>query len=874
LIISPTGSGKTEAALFPILDIIQKNNWRGLKVIYVSPLRALNRDIFRRMIKLSEALGINMKVRHGDTPETERSLITQQPPEILITTPETLDALCVIENFNKHFSNLEFLIIDEVHELFEGRRGLHLLLTLNRLKEFKKHFRIIGLSATISNIKAISETLFGREDFIVLNEETERTAQVVIAITKNIQDFSNKVKSVLEVNRSAIIFANTRSMAETLAFYLKGNLNFEIAIHHGSLGKDVREDVESKLKEGKLKAVIATSSLEYGIDIPYVDIVIQYGSPIQAKIFKQRVGRSQHRIGLKPKGIIFSSNPIESLESYVIAINSNFNKLEDEYISKSLDILIHHIIGLLLINKKISLKEIYSKIKNIDLYKELNEESFSNLIDNMAKNKLILLKGEEIYPLRARAIPYYFNTISTIFEEPLYSCIDIYDRKLIGKVDGRIIFDCYDNNLALVLAGKSWKVVNINDEKSIAELAPLGAEAEIPIWIGEMLPVSKEVSEEVFDMIPKILRTGNIEFLRTGDVFFEEEALKSLMNFINNIVLNSPYIPSSKIFVIEKYENFYAIINPRGTKINRGIAILLKGLLKGRILEIIPTAYGIIIELRESLSFDSLIKHILNIPKIASQSSLLSELLFDDYNFLSLLKQVSIFTGNFKKESFKELNSKVLKSLRNTFTEEIAVEIFTHDYIKLGEIVELINSLGKDIKILCYETRMPSPIFSLFLSKLPSLREAIQKDTTSIFDAVEKRLEEEEMLFVCTVCKTDFMKKIKEVEENPVCSRCGSKKIAVINPYDEGLMKVVQAFKKSNMKDLKKMLNDYERFLLSSELIARYGKTAALVMAGRGIGPEFARRILVNWNGKKNDLIKEIIKFEINYAKTRKYWGD
>jgi ATP-dependent Lhr-like helicase len=874
LISSPTGSGKTEAVFFPIIDIIMRRNLQGLRAIYVTPLRALNRDIFRRMATLCGNLGVKIKVRHGDSPSSERSNLLQSPPHILITTPETLDALCVIEGFNKYFKDLEFLIIDEVHELLEGRRGIHLLLTIERLKEFKNSFRIIGLSATIIEANTLAELLFGNKSYVIINESSERMANVVIRFSKNLNDFALKVEKILEEHNSAIIFANTRSMAEHLAYFLKEKQNLNIEAHHSSLGKEVREEVETKLKEGKLKAVVATSSLEYGLDIPFVDIVIQYGSPIQAKIFKQRVGRSQHKFGLNARGEIFVTDPIEALEAYVIANNSNNDILEKEKIVNTYDILIHHIIGLLLINGSISVYDLYSKIKNINLYKNLSNEELENILNNLSNSRLITIKNENIYPIRIKAIPYYFNTISTIFEEPLYSCIDIHSRKLIGKVDGRILFECYEDNVPLVLAGKAWKVVSINEEKNIAELLEVSSEAEIPIWIGELLPVSKEVAENVFELLKELIKFKQFTKLNQGYVTIDQELLKEIESFTKEIIINSPFIPSKDLLIVEKFENFFIIINPRGTKINRALATLLKGILRNKITETISTAYGVVMQIKEQITFDQLLRYVNMIPKIYNDRDFIANFLYDDYVFLSILKQVSVFTGVFKKESFKEITPKILRSLRNTFSEEEAIKWYFQYYLNIDELLDFVNNLSRDIKVLCFETRNPSPIASKLLSRFPIFKEIIDKPALSLVEAVEKRLLDEELLFICFACKYEIKKKVSELEENPRCFRCGSVKIAVVNPYDEGMMKVVEAFKRSRIKELKKLDNDFNRFILSSELMARFGKIAALVMAGRGIGPEFARRILINWNGNKNDLIKRIIEYEINYARTKKYWAD
>ncbi len=875
LIISPTGTGKTEAVFFPLLNILSKERKESLYAIYVTPLRALNRDIFKRMSLLCERLGVKIRIRHGDTPTSERSSIMRAPPNILVTTPESLDALCVLSSFNRFFKDLRFLILDEVHEILESKRGIHLILTLSRIREFNKNFRIIALSATIRDPLKIAEYIFFDEPFTIVNEESERNAEVKISLIENIQDFSREVRDLSMNYNNMIIFANTRSLAESLASALNQMKDLKVKVHHGSLARVVREEVESKLKEGQLNVVVATSSLEHGIDIPSVDVVLQYGSPMQACIFKQRVGRSAHKLNLKPKGIIFVHNALEILESFIIALNSNSNKLEDYDFSLSLDVLAHHLVGLLLIKEFININVLYESLIKLNLFKNLTKDKLQRLIEYLSKIRLIFVRGDNIYPIRARCIPYYFSTISTIFEEPLYSCIDASSRTVIGKVEGRSLYYAYDENIPLVLAGMPWKVISIDEERLQAELLPLPpSEAEIPMWTGELLPVSREVAEETFARLNQLLKKNDLDELSRGEVYVDVQALNALRSFLNNILLNSPFLPSEKTIIIERFGDIISIINPRGTKINRGIAILLRGLLKGKVLESSYLAYGVVLHLRENISFTTLVNYLLRLPEILLERDLLSEILYEDYSFLSVLKQTAIFMGVFRKEHLKELNRKVLMGLKNTLVEEEAINYFLEQYCASKELINFVNEIGKSVKLLCFEVRYPSPISFMMISNLPLFKDVTDKTSPSILDAIEKRLLEEELLFLCFACKADFKAKIANLEEMPKCKRCNSIKLAAINPFDEEMMKAFEAFKVSNLKLLKKYSNAFERISLSAELVSRYGKIAAMVMAGRGIGPEFARRILTKWKGDKSELIKEILNYEINYARTRRFWSD
>jgi ATP-dependent Lhr-like helicase len=889
ILVSPTGSGKTEACIFPILSFILQNKVnKGIFAIYVTPLKALNRDIFRRIEKICKELNITIKIRHGDTPESERREILKNPPLILIITPETLDALLVISSFNSHLKNLNFLIIDEIHELIEGKRGANLVTLISRIKLFNNKFRIIALSATLGNPYEVAKFLFNNEDYTILFAEKDRNYEVEIECLQSFEIFPQKLKNALSNYRSAILFTNTRSTAELLGYKL--GENEKIGVHHGSLSREEREKIESELREGKLKCVVATSSLEHGLDIPYVDIVFQFDSPVQATILKQRLGRSRHRINENAKGIIYTFNILDALESYVLSLNSNNNILEDlelEYLP--FDILIHHIIGILLIKNNINKNELFENIKQLYLFKDLTIEDFNKILEHCSNIKLIFIKDDIIYPIKSKCLKYYFDTTSTIIEEQLYSCVNSVTRKLVGKVDGFFIYEAYENNVGIVLSGKAWKVISINEDKKLAELLPITEAYEFPIWNGEMLPVAEHVASEVFSTIARLIKKeikheescksvmkdqSSYPFI-DSTVRFSKDAINVLEEFIHEVITSLPYKVGKDLFVIEKVNDFAFIINPKGTKVNKALAIFLRGLIGEKVLSSYYNAYGIALYLRKNVTVEEILDKLFLIPKIINDQDFLRIIFYNDYKFLMNLKQNFLFFGLIKKESLNEVNKKILQSFKNSFAEEFSIRWYLFNYLKINKVLELIEKIKtKKIKLLTFELRNFSPISRLFVKSLPYVSEVIKETSMKdMYEAIEKRLLEEELFFLCIACKNSFIRKVANLSEKIVCYKCGSIKVAALNPYDEEIMEAVKAFKTSDKKMLKKLSNAFSRIILSSELVSHYGKWAAFVMAAKGIGPEFARRILTNWNGDKILLLKTIMDYEINFLRTRVYWN-
>ena len=300
LLISPTATGKTEAAVLPVLNMLiqMPGRPRGIKVLYITPLRALNRDLLERLEWWCNNLDVKLRVRHGDTGTRERTAQAQSPPDVLITTPETLQAILPGRLMRRHLQQVRFVIVDEVHEMADSKRGGQLSLALERLRWVTgRDFQMIGLSATIGSPKRVAQFLVGnRRSVEIVRVPVARLMKLEILYPEpEPKDYElasalfthpevaarlRVIRRFIEKHESVLIFTNTRAVSEVLASRFKvWDIDFPVSIHHGSLAKPSRVAAERGLKEGKLKGLVATSSLELGIDVGRIDMTIQYMSP-------------------------------------------------------------------------------------------------------------------------------------------------------------------------------------------------------------------------------------------------------------------------------------------------------------------------------------------------------------------------------------------------------------------------------------------------------------------------------------------------------------------------------------------------------------------------------------------------------------------
>ncbi|MBA45339.1 MAG: hypothetical protein CMB31_01970 [Euryarchaeota archaeon] len=344
LLVAPTGSGKTESAILPLLSRAISEKWQESSIVYITPLRALNRDIDRRLPQLLEPLNLSVALRHGDTPNSERQRQSKKPPHLWITTPETLQIMLLGSRLREHLSNIKAIIVDEVHDLAASERGSQLLLAMERLQGLSTNkIQRIGLSATVGNPEEVTKWLSNdainvqgdapRETIIRVHSPRPSPEDKILALDWRTSAESvsslRHVTNLVEQESPALIFVNSRNSAETVAIRMRSlNPELKIGVHHGSLAPETRMNMENQLQNGELNAMICTSSMELGIDVGSIKRVHQIESPRAVDRMLQRVGRAEHVLGGVGRGDLVAWKADDIAEGAAIARMAKQKQIE------------------------------------------------------------------------------------------------------------------------------------------------------------------------------------------------------------------------------------------------------------------------------------------------------------------------------------------------------------------------------------------------------------------------------------------------------------------------------------------------------------------------------------------------------------------
>ena len=522
--MAPTGSGKTEAAVLPVLKMLSSlDDEKGIRVLYITPLRALNRDLMKRLEWLSEELGIRIAVRHGDTPQSERQKQAANPPQLLITTPESVQNLFLSGRLRASLSNLKVVIVDELHELYSNKRGAQLSIAMERLVELAGNYQRIGISATIGNISEAKRFLGGTGECAEVGGKGIKSIEVRIDMPtrpKKIQEAFSKqfgldaqalarieaIADEVRESNSTLIFANTRQIVESLGskliYFDKVEPFGGIGVHHSSLDKAERVSIENDFKNGRVKSIIATSSLELGIDIGAINLVIQYGSPRQVIRLMQRMGRGGHREKETSYGKIIVANVIDALESLSILLQTKEGRTEKQSMEENaLDVLVNQICAMALENKVIDAERIYATVKRAAPYRNLSRSTFDRTLAFATEQRLARGEGNRI-GMGGRTREYFYSNISVIPEISHFYVKDAISNKIVATLDEEFVSSYIDEGAVFITKGIPWKVVGIEKDTIFAEQSN-ELEAAIPDWEGEDIPVTRETASTVFDLLDK-----------------------------------------------------------------------------------------------------------------------------------------------------------------------------------------------------------------------------------------------------------------------------------------------------------------------------------------------------------------------------------
>ena len=598
LVSSPTGSGKTLTAFLSILNdffrLHKESRFdKGVHAIYVSPLKALANDIDRNlkkpldeMIELAEKLKIEIPeikvaVRSGDTSLKERARMVRKPPHILITTPESLGLLLSSKKFRGHFQRTRYIILDEIHDLANNKRGTHLSLSVERLAQIIEGEPVrIGLSATQAPIEDVAGFLGGsskgkrRPVNIVDVKERKHLDLKVICPVDNLTLHSTEVINskmydllvdLVNDHRTTLIFTNTRAGTESISMQLKERGVEKLAAHHGSLSKEMRLDVEQKLKAGEMDVVISSTSLELGIDIGYVDLVVQIGSPKSIAKGLQRIGRAGHALRQISKGrlVVFDS---DDLIECAVLVRAAYGGHIDRVIipEKATDVLAQSIIGMSL-DRKWDVDEIFELIRSAYPYRNLSKTEFLGVLDFLGGDSLenhgvypkiwYDKKEKEIGTKRGSRQIYNMN-IGTIPQEINYAVILEGRATQLGNLSEKFVENLSKNDI-FVLGGRTYQFIETK-RSTVVVKDGLGRKPTVPSWSGEMLPRSFDLSEAVGKFRAEIEEKLNFEeeeiitWLKE-EFRLDKGAAKTVISHLDEQKKISGFVPSDKNLMIEGY---------------------------------------------------------------------------------------------------------------------------------------------------------------------------------------------------------------------------------------------------------------------------------------------------------------------------------
>ena len=644
-----------------------------------------------------------------------------------------------------------------------------------------------------------------------------------------------------------------------IASVLKERSSIAIELHHGSLSQQVREETEETLKAGKPGIVVCTSSLELGLDIGSVELVIHYGSPRQVSKLMQRIGRSRHTRGSSAKGLIVTNNPDDEIEALAILERVKEKSIEDQIVHDgALDVLAHHLVGMTMQFGKVSVDFALNMVKQAYSFRNITAEDLLAVLEVLHNGSIIYLDKEEMtFTKKGRSFRYYFENLSTIPDILKFKVFDTASKKIIGSLDQRFVGDNGEQGSVFVLRGMQWRILNVDDKSLKVNVEPIqSAGINVPYWEGENIPVDYNTAKKV-----GMVRTKTI-----------------ITSFTNKIIdnLKLDVIPDEKNIVVEsqRVRNTIVMHSCFGTRINSTLAMLLSSMLSaksGYLVNSRSDAYRIMLSsngrILEKAVFDILVDDY-DLQEIVQAS--LAGTHNVNWRTWCVAKKFGIVGREavYDRKSARFLYEKYSKT---ALAKEALRELY-HDKYDLQNTSQLLLDIKSNkIKITWVEVDGFSKLAEPILDHTTKYYASPANMDKGILDLVKSRLLKTRHRLVCVRCgKWEKVIETGQINEIPSCPYCKSRQISATFYSDYDLPKIVQK-KIAGKKITTEENHKFTRAWKVSSLLANFGKTALVVISGYGVGADTAARILRNMVGEE-ELYKQIYEAERQYVTTRGFW--
>ncbi|MEO8097171.1 MAG: DEAD/DEAH box helicase [Acidobacteriota bacterium] len=616
LISAPTGSGKTLAAFLTAIDILVRRAREGelpnqIEILYVSPLKALSNDVHKNLdiplagiaqAALAEGVAlsaIRTAVRTGDTPAAERARMGKQAPHILVTTPESLYILLTAEGPRKMLRNVRTLIVDEIHAVADDKRGSHLALSIARLEALTgAPIQKIGLSATVSPIQEVARFLgpkahvvqVGHRRAMDLAVEIPRDELAAVASTESWGEIYDRIAALAQEHRTTLVFVNTRRLAERVSHHLAQRLGENMVLpHHGSLSRALRFEAERRLKDGELRVVVATASLELGIDIGTVDLVCQIGSTRSIGVALQRAGRAGHWVGALPKARFFATTRDELIECAALVRAVRGGELDKLEIPPApLDILAQQIVAMAAVEEWDE-DALFGLVRGAAPYRDLARKDFDAVVQMMSegiatsrgRSGAYLHRDQVNGKVRGRrgARLAAITSGGAIPDTALYQVIAEPEGTVIGTLDEDFAIESQVGDTFL-LGTTSWRIRRVETGRVRVENAK-GASPSVPFWLGEAPGRTRELSAAVSDLRRDISDSSDALAMLKEECGVSPAGAEQAVAYVRAGAAALGVVPTQETVVAERFFDeaggMQLVIHaPFGSRINKAWGLALR----------------------------------------------------------------------------------------------------------------------------------------------------------------------------------------------------------------------------------------------------------------------------------------------------------
>ena len=896
VVVAPTGSGKTETAMLPVFDAIVDDDAFGIRALYITPLRALNRDMRERLEWWGETLDIDIDIRHGDTTDYQRQKQANDPPDVLVTTPETLQAMFTGEKLRRALEDVEHVVVDEIHELAVSKRGAQLAIGLEHLRELAGPFQRIGLSATVHDPREIGRLLTGDRPFTVAEvdvgsdmelrvesptptEDDERLASELVT-DPEIASHVRTIDGIVAEHEATLVFVNTRQTAEALGSRLK-EYGTDIGVHHGSLATETRIDIESRFKSGELSALMCTSSMELGIDVGHVDHVIQYNSPRQVARLLQRIGRAGHREDSVSRGTIIASHPDDVLESMVIGRRARDGDVEPAAIHYgSLDTVANQIAGLVMGYGEIGAARAYEIVTRAFPFQELDVPQFKAIVRELADNRIVWLEEEaDRLEKRRGTWQYFYRNLSMIPDEATYDVEDVASGRQVGTLDERFVVNFAQPGEVFIQGGEMWRITELDEEEEVVTVSPIEDPAgEVPSWTGQEIPVPEAVAQNVGELrgvAGTQLDAGGSKAAVARDLtrryeFAPETIEAGLEQLSEHAGAGQPY-PTDDAILVEFSGGSMVVNACFGHEINETLGRLLPALLgqqPGPSVGVVVGPYRIELDVPRGVAAADVVA-LLEETEPEHVRSLIELSLKNADTLKFKLAQVAATFGALKRwrgGGSRFGKRRLLEALEDTPIYDEALREVIHEELSIDGASAVLEAVqAGDIEIATVGEHTP-----IGTGGRGSGTELLTPENAdaSVIQTVKERLQGDRVILFCLHCQDwTRTKEVGRVRDQPRCPNCESTQVAALNPWDEETVAAVRADQKDEEQEKRT-----ERAYRAASLVQSHGKQAVIALAARGVGPRNAARIINKLREDEDEFYRDILSREREYARTRSFW--